>query len=97
MLRLRPVPGLTKEQYHSLKHFAENDVKDGSVRMANMAGKRGWDSDWVVNSGSTNHITRDETILNNKIVWSNEEPVVIPNGKAIHVKGKGECTLEGGG
>ncbi|GKC14772.1 putative RNA-directed DNA polymerase [Tanacetum coccineum] len=41
-----PVPGLTKEQYHSfLKHFAENDVKDGSVRMANMAGKRGWDSD----------------------------------------------------
>ncbi|GKB75215.1 putative RNA-directed DNA polymerase [Tanacetum coccineum] len=33
-----PVPGLTKEQYYSfLKHFAENDVKDGNVWMANMA------------------------------------------------------------
>nr|GEX72059.1 reverse transcriptase domain-containing protein [Tanacetum cinerariifolium] len=47
------IDGLTKEQYHSfLKHFVENDVKDGSVRMANMAGKRDWDSDWVVDSGN---------------------------------------------
>nr|GEU92583.1 hypothetical protein [Tanacetum cinerariifolium] len=90
------MPGLTKEQYHSFfKHFAQNDVKDGSVRMANMEGKRGWDNDWAVDSGSTEHITHDEIILNNKIVCSNEEPVVIPNGDAIHVKGKGECTLEG--
>ncbi|KAM0060516.1 hypothetical protein Hdeb2414_s0004g00125041 [Helianthus debilis subsp. tardiflorus] len=91
------VPGVTKEQYQSfLKHFAENNVKDGSVWMANMAGKKGWDSDWVVDSGSTEHITHDESILNNKIDCSNEEPVVIPNGNAIHVKGKGECHLEGG-
>ncbi|KAJ0510788.1 putative transcription factor interactor and regulator CCHC(Zn) family [Helianthus annuus] len=48
-----PVPGLTKEQYQSfLKHFAENDVKDGSVRMANMAGKKGWDSDWKLHTRS---------------------------------------------
>ncbi|GJW93102.1 hypothetical protein Tco_0172774 [Tanacetum coccineum] len=92
-----PVPGLTKEQCHSfLKHFAKNDVKDGSVRMANMAGKRDWDSDWVVDSGSTEHITPDETIFDNNFFCSNEEPVVIPNGYAIHVKGKGESTLEGG-
>ncbi|GJY98317.1 putative RNA-directed DNA polymerase [Tanacetum coccineum] len=93
-----PVPGLTKEQYHSfLKHFAENHVKDGSVRMANMAGKRDWDSDWVVDSGSTEHITHDETILDNKFFCSNEEPVVIPNGDAIHklhtrsLIGAGKC------
>ncbi|GKA32285.1 putative RNA-directed DNA polymerase [Tanacetum coccineum] len=89
---------LTKEQYYSfLKHFAENDVKDGNVRMANMAGKRSWDSNWVVDSGSTEHITHDETVLNNKIVCSNEEPVVIPNGDAIHkphtrsLIGTGKC------
>ncbi|GKD66321.1 putative RNA-directed DNA polymerase, partial [Tanacetum coccineum] len=42
-----PVPGLTKEQYHSfLKHFAENDVKDGSVRMANMAETLHEELDW---------------------------------------------------
>nr|GEX77835.1 putative reverse transcriptase, RNA-dependent DNA polymerase, Gag-polypeptide of LTR copia-type [Tanacetum cinerariifolium] len=92
------MPGLTKEQYHSfLKHFAENDVKDDSVQMANMAGKKGWDNDWVVDSGFTEHITHDEIILNNKIVCSNEEPVVIPNGDAIHklhtrsLIGAGKC------
>ncbi|GJZ65658.1 integrase [Tanacetum coccineum] len=93
-----PVPGLTKEQCHSfLKHFAKNDVKDGSVRMANMAGKRDWDSDWVVDSGSTEHITPDETIFDNNFFCSNEEPVVIPNGDAIHklytrsLIGAGKC------
>ncbi|GJX35613.1 hypothetical protein Tco_0247170 [Tanacetum coccineum] len=82
-----PVPGLTKEQCHSfLKHFAKNDVKDGSVRMANMAGKRDWDSDWVVDSGSTEHITPDETIFDNNFFCSNEEPVVIPNGDKLHTR-----------
>ncbi|KAF5783293.1 putative transcription factor interactor and regulator CCHC(Zn) family [Helianthus annuus] len=41
-----PVPGLTKEQYQSfLKHFAENDVKDGSChtceRKRGMSPRRG--------------------------------------------------------
>ncbi|GKD16384.1 putative RNA-directed DNA polymerase, partial [Tanacetum coccineum] len=85
------------EQCHSfLKHFAKNDVKDGSVRMANMAGKRDWDSDWVVDSGSTEHITPDETIFDNNFFCSNEEPVVIPNGDAIHKRSTPMRLLNGG-
>ncbi|GJT65758.1 hypothetical protein Tco_1017238 [Tanacetum coccineum] len=45
---------------------------------------------FVVDSGSTEHITHDASILENKSKSHFETPVVIPNGDAISVEGKGE-------
>lgn len=62
--------------------------------MACMTGKN--DDDWVIDSGSTEHITHSSRILQNITQSRFETPVVIPNGDAIPVEGKGECTLPGG-
>ncbi|KAJ9561856.1 LOW QUALITY PROTEIN: hypothetical protein OSB04_007016 [Centaurea solstitialis] len=94
-----PVPGLTNEQYETfLKHFAGSGkrTKDDPTPMAFMAGKTDFDDDWVVDSGSTEHITHNVEILENRVQTRNEDPVVIPNGDSIPVEGKGECTLSGG-
>ncbi|KAJ9566378.1 hypothetical protein OSB04_002344 [Centaurea solstitialis] len=94
-----PVPGLTNEQYETfLKHFAGSGkrTKDDPTPTAFMAGKTDFEDDWVIDSGSTEHITHNVEILENRVQTRNEDPVVIPNGDSIPVEGKGECTLSGG-
>ncbi|KAJ9565548.1 hypothetical protein OSB04_001514 [Centaurea solstitialis] len=93
-----PIPGLTSEQYETfLKHFAdmENTDKGGTTPMACMTGKND-DDDWVVDSGSTEHVTHNSHMLQNMTQSRFEDPVVISSGDAIPVEGRGECTLPGG-
>ncbi|GJY83784.1 putative RNA-directed DNA polymerase [Tanacetum coccineum] len=53
------------------------------------------DDDWVIDSGSTEHITHNSHILQNMTRSRFEALMVIPNGDAISVEGRGECTLPG--
>ncbi|MFS7957032.1 putative RNA-directed DNA polymerase [Helianthus anomalus] len=94
-----PMPGLTKDQYQVLlKHFAdnENSTMDSTPRTANMAGKSNHTDDWIIDSGATEHITHEIKTLKIKTGSEGEEPVTIPNGDAIPVKGRGDCTLKEG-
>ena len=92
-----PIPGLTNEQYESfLKHFSGSSGKEDNAPKAFMAGKGNNVEHWVVDSGSTEHITNDASILENQYKNTFETPVIIPNGDAIPVTGKGECFLPGG-
>lgn len=61
--------------------------------MANMIGRLNDDYDWAVDSGATEHTTYRADILNNKTKHAYERPVVIPNGDAIPVEGRGDYTL----
>lgn len=92
-----PIQGLTNEQYQLfIKHFSGTSDDEATGRIANMAGKNGLEGEWIIDSGCTEHITHLPDILKNKERISFESPVVIPNGEAIPVKGRGECTLPGG-
>ncbi|KAI3507425.1 hypothetical protein L1887_22411 [Cichorium endivia] len=91
--------GLTDAQYQALiKHFNINEQKTegDQVRKANMAGKHNKTDDWVVDSGSTEHIVHKFESLENGARTTREAPVMIPNGDNIPVVAKGDCTLSGG-
>ncbi|GJT70187.1 putative RNA-directed DNA polymerase [Tanacetum coccineum] len=97
--RSSPIPGLTNEQYESfLKHFSEmgSSGKKDNASKAYMTDKGNNDDYWVIDLGSTKHITHDASILENNTKSHFETPVIIPNGEAILVEGKGECLLPGG-
>ncbi|KAK1435086.1 hypothetical protein QVD17_00846 [Tagetes erecta] len=64
--------------------------------VANMTGKGSMKSEWIIDSGCTEHITHLPGLLENKIKTPFEAPVVIPNGDAIPVEGRGDYTLPGG-
>ncbi|GJU21958.1 hypothetical protein Tco_1155300 [Tanacetum coccineum] len=68
----------------------ESSGKEVNTSKAFMTDKGNYDNYWVVDSGSTEHITHDASILENKSKSHFETPVVIPNGDAISVEGKGE-------
>ncbi|KAJ9561136.1 LOW QUALITY PROTEIN: hypothetical protein OSB04_006296 [Centaurea solstitialis] len=93
--------GLTEAQYQVLmKHFTGSE--GDHVRKANMAGKENMagkhnkNSDWIVDSGSTEHIVHKLESLENGTRTIREEPVMKPNGDNIPVEAKGYCTLIGG-
>lgn len=87
-----PIPELTKEQYQMfINHFKNSSIDEEPSRSANMAGK----DDWIVDSGCTEHITSTPNLLTNKSTTHFEPPVIIPNGDAIPVEGKGDCTISG--
>lgn len=90
-----PIAGLTSEQYETfLKHFSnmKNTNKGSTTPMARMTGKNDND-DWVIDLGSTEHITHNSYILQNMTQNQFETHVVIPNGDAMSTEGRGECTL----
>ncbi|KAI3722511.1 hypothetical protein L2E82_33550 [Cichorium intybus] len=87
-----PIPGLTENQYKAfLKHFGEENKHENeeTIPVANMTGRSSDDDDWVVDSGATEHTTYRADILTNKTKRNFERPVVIPNGDAIPVEGRG--------
>ncbi|GJU66909.1 putative RNA-directed DNA polymerase [Tanacetum coccineum] len=87
--------GLTEAQYQVLmKHFTGSE--GGPIRKANMDGKHDKNSDWNVDSGSTEHIVHNLESLENGTRTIREAPVMIPNGDNIPVEAKGDCTLIGG-
>lgn len=70
-----PIPGFTNEQYESFcKHFSETGKipKEGTTPMAFMAGKTHYGNDWIIDSGSTEHITFDPEILEKKVETCND-------------------------
>ncbi|KAK9050950.1 hypothetical protein SSX86_027575 [Deinandra increscens subsp. villosa] len=102
-----PIPGLTGEQYQLLNLLtcSEKGTKPDSWPIANMAStfpvahttssiKRR--SNWIVDSGATDHITCKASILENHTKSTHELPVIIPNGERIDVEGRGDYTLESG-
>ncbi|KAK9055092.1 hypothetical protein SSX86_026172 [Deinandra increscens subsp. villosa] len=94
-----PFVGLTDEQYKAfLRHFEESNKvdEDRSDRVANTTGTFNKDEDWIVDSGATEHTTYRSDILTNRKTNHNERPVIIPNGDAIPVNGRGDYTLPSG-
>lgn len=87
-LEASPILELTKEQYQILvKHFIPTNNNEGVTHNANMTERKN-ESDWIVDSGCTEHITFLTNLLEYKKRTPFEEPVVIPNGDSIPVEGK---------
>lgn len=63
--------------------------------IVNMAGNSILGKPWVIDSGATDHITCNETLLRDVSI-SRQQPVHIPNGASIPVKGSGKVTLPNG-
>nr|GEV82523.1 integrase, catalytic core [Tanacetum cinerariifolium] len=90
-----PIPGLNEGQYQEfVKFFSRSSNNVEAKSEANMAGNK--DAVWVVDSGCTEYITHKSNLPENKKGTSNEARVVIPNGYAIPVEGKGDFILPGG-
>ncbi|KAJ0457906.1 putative transcription factor interactor and regulator CCHC(Zn) family [Helianthus annuus] len=90
-----PIPGLSDEQYQSfVKFFSGSNSGAETKPEANMAGKG--DDTWVMDSGCTEYIAHEPELIENTKRTSCEALVVIPNGDAIPVEGKGESTLARG-
>ncbi|KAD4584697.1 hypothetical protein E3N88_22298 [Mikania micrantha] len=74
-----PILGLSGEQYQTFLKL--------------MTHGEDMDEEWVVDSGASKHITYQRILLDNLKTNKFEAPVIIPNGEAIHVKGKGDLRL----
>ncbi|KAJ0487830.1 hypothetical protein HanLR1_Chr14g0556211 [Helianthus annuus] len=93
------IASLTKEQYEQFqKHLAaaNKSAQGEPLRTTSMAGKLRHDSNWIVDSGCTEHITYQSDALENRTVCRDQSPVTIPNGENIPVEGKGSHTLPNG-
>lgn len=91
-----PIPGLKVSQYETfLKNFEEKGgtIKDDTNPKAYVTCKRERDDDWVVYSGSTKLVTHNINILENKTRNHFEKPILIPNGDAMSVEGRGKYIL----
>nr|GFA77205.1 Gag-pre-integrase domain, Gag-polypeptide of LTR copia-type [Tanacetum cinerariifolium] len=90
-----PIPGLNEGKYQEfIKFFSRSSNNVEAKPEANMAGNK--DDVWVVDSGCTEYITHKSNLLENNKGTSNEAPIVIPNGHAIPVDGKGDFILPRG-
>ena len=91
---------LTTEQYQMLaKHFSGTsigDAKDNEPNVNMAAGKSHKNKPWIIDTGATEHMTHDQSLLQNSLSHGHELPVTIPNGDSIPVKGKGDCVLPHG-
>lgn len=89
------IPGLNEVQYQEFMKFFSSLSNNGETKPeANMIGNR--DDVWVVDTGCTEYIIHKPDLLENKKGISNEASVIIPNGDAIPVDGKGDFSLPGG-
>ncbi|GKF44972.1 putative RNA-directed DNA polymerase [Tanacetum coccineum] len=79
------IAGLSDFQYQQFLKFFRN--KEGNI---DKEGK------WIFDSGTTEHITHNDSLLKNKRKRGYEQPVTIPNGEAVPVEGRGECALPSG-
>ncbi|GJY85560.1 putative RNA-directed DNA polymerase [Tanacetum coccineum] len=74
--------------------MAINEEESGPK--ANLAGNIDKEGKWIFDSGTTEHITHNDSLLKNKRKRGYEQPVTIPNGEAVPVEGRGECALPSG-
>lgn len=61
-----------------------------------MAGKTNYNENWVIDSGASEHITCDESLLIDKQNYEDGMPVIIPNGDIIPMKEIGTSMLPNG-
>nr|GEV70905.1 putative reverse transcriptase, RNA-dependent DNA polymerase, Gag-polypeptide of LTR copia-type [Tanacetum cinerariifolium] len=101
ILATKPVPTLG-----TAYHMVAEDERQRDISLENQVvpepaafkafQRRNKDDVWVVDSGCTEYITHKSNLFENKKGTSNEAPVVIPNGYAIPVEGKGDFIMLGG-
>jgi hypothetical protein len=94
-----PIAGLSDSQYQQFLKFFGN--KDGANTeenrpKANLASNFDNKDEWIVDSGATEHIIHNDSLLKNKRKRGYEPPVTIPNGEAVSVEGRGDCALPSG-
>lgn len=58
-----------------------------------MAGKTSGKGKWIVDSGATEHITYDNSLIEKLPTERFESPVGLPNGDIVPIKGHGHHTL----
>nr|GLL37487.1 uncharacterized protein LOC109166102 [Ipomoea trifida] len=84
------------------KHLLNTDedklrpVETMEKSSCNMAGKINGKKLWVIDSGATDHIVCDDSLLNNVERKYGEFPVTIPNGDNVAVRSIGGTTLPNG-
>ncbi|CAL1372799.1 unnamed protein product [Linum trigynum] len=90
-----PIPGFTMEQLDQLKKLLipSKSAEDPSAHMAGMFLDG---SEWIIDSGCNEHITRDASVLNGESIDQDCHPVRIPNGDSIPVKRIGSVELTSG-
>ncbi|GKA20495.1 putative RNA-directed DNA polymerase [Tanacetum coccineum] len=94
-----PIAGLSDFQYQQfLKFFRNKEGANGeeSGPKANLAGNIDKEGKWIFDSGTTEHITHNDSLLKNKRKRGYEQPVTILNGEVVPVEGRGECALPSG-
>nr|GMD22766.1 Integrase, catalytic core [Ipomoea batatas] len=94
--------GLTQAQLTKLAQLLNTDedklrpVETMEKSSCNMAGKINGKNLWVIDSGATDHIFCDDSLLNNVESKYGEFPVTIPNGDKVAVSSIGGTKLPNG-
>ncbi len=96
-----PISGLTQAQYDRLLQFLGRDGEapkpEGQAPpTVNMAGKINFTKPWIIDSGATEHITCNGELLDEIRQEVEQQPVKIPNGESVTVKGVGRLCLPNG-
>lgn len=94
-----PISGLNNEQYQQFQNIFtqwNGSVEECVQIIAKKTGKENHCSDWVIDSGATEHIIDRADYIESKIETTHELPVTILNGDCILVEGKGVCNLPSG-
>ncbi|XP_019170537.1 PREDICTED: uncharacterized protein LOC109166102 [Ipomoea nil] len=99
---MNPLQSLTQAQLTKLAHFLNTDgdklrpVETNEKSSCNMAGKINSKNLWVIDSGATDHIVCDDSLLNKLESKYGEFPVTIPNGDKVAVRSIGGTKLPNG-
>jgi hypothetical protein len=73
---------LTKEQ---IKQLLSLISLDSNMETANMAGNHPYSALWIIDTGASDHMTSDLSLLCDVHTFPSSKPVRLPNGQTIHV------------
>lgn len=88
-IEVSPIPGLSVEQYKKLM----KQLNDNPKPEINMAGKIDFCQPWVIDSGATEHIACNDSVLTNLKRSSDGVHVNIANSDGVPVEGIGSASL----
>ncbi|XP_060210811.1 uncharacterized protein LOC132637791 [Lycium barbarum] len=82
--------GFTLEQYEEIKQMLNNSTPAASVNVAHAAG-----TEWIIDTGATNHMVSDINLLNKSSITENSisKPVYLPNGDITQVTHTGASSI----
>ncbi|CAH9122533.1 unnamed protein product [Cuscuta epithymum] len=82
--------GFSRDQLQCLAQLVRDEFKgkgltqeEPPITQVNMAGTTKLRPTWIIDSGATDHITHDESLLSNVMASPSEPPVRIPNGLTL--------------